>query len=140
LSIGGQSINFQGLLLAGIIIGFLGVLDDVVISQVAAVEQLSKTDNSLNRKGLFGRAYQIGVSHVSSMANTLFLAYAGVSLPLLILFISGQSAFTGWGQIINNEMVATEIVRTLAGSIGLILAVPISTFIAAWWYGRNKNF
>lgn len=140
LSVGGQSINFQGLLLAGIIIGFLGVLDDVVISQVASVEQLVKANNALNKKELFGRAYQIGVSHISSMANTLFLAYAGVSLPLLILFISGQSAFTGWGQIVNNEMIATEIVRALVGSIGLILAVPISTFIAAWWYGRNKNF
>jgi uncharacterized membrane protein len=71
------------------------------------------------------------------MANTLFLAYAGVSLPLLILFISGQSAFTGWSQVANNEIIATEIVRALVGSIGLILAVPISTFIAVWFYKRK---
>ena len=66
------------------------------------------------------------------MTNTLFLAYAGVSLPLLVLFISGQSAFSSWGQIISNEAIATEIVRTLAGSIGLILSVPIATVMAVW--------
>ncbi len=137
ISFGGQSINFQGLLLAGIIIGFLGALDDVVISQVASVEQLAKTDTFLNKKELFKRAYQIGISHISSMSNTLFLAYAGVSLPLLILFISGQSAFSSWSQIANNEIIATEIVRALVGSIGLILAVPISTFIASWWYAKK---
>ncbi len=137
ISTGGQSINFQGLLLAGIIIGFLGVLDDVIISQVASTEQLAKANESLSRKELFSRAYQIGISHISSMSNTLFLAYAGVSLPLLILFISGQSAFSNWGQIANNEIIATEIARALIGSVGLILAVPISTFIASWWYAKK---
>ncbi|MCK4554049.1 YibE/F family protein, partial [Candidatus Parcubacteria bacterium] len=66
-------------------------------------------------------------------------AYVGVSLPLLILFVSGQSAFAGWMQVINNEAIATEIVRTLAGSIGLILSVPIATAVAVWWFGKNKN-
>jgi len=137
-NIGEQAINFKGLLLAGIIIGALGVLDDVVISQVAIVEQLSKANKSLKRYEIFKRAYKVGISHIASMTNTLFLAYAGVSLPLLILFISGKSAFISWGQIINNEMIATEIIRAMSGSIGLILAVPIATLVATWWYASKK--
>ncbi|MCK4554183.1 YibE/F family protein [Candidatus Parcubacteria bacterium] len=137
LSIGGQVINFKGLLLAGIIIGTLGVMDDVVISQTATVEQIAKANSGLSGKELFKRSYKVGVSHIASMSNTLFLAYAGVSMPLLILFISGESAFSSWSQAINNEQIATEIVRTLAGSIGLILSVPIATFIAAWQYRRK---
>lgn len=133
INIGQNVINFKGLLLAGIIIGTLGVLDDVVISQITAVKQLYEANRGLSKKQIFKRAYEIGVSHISSMTNTLFLAYAGVSMSLLILFISGQSAFNSWAQIINNEAIATEIVRTLAGSIGLILSVPISTFLATWW-------
>ncbi|MBU4256954.1 YibE/F family protein [Patescibacteria group bacterium] len=138
LYIGEQAVNFKGLLLAGIIIGALGVLDDVVISQVAAVEQIAIANSGFRSKELFKRAYKVGVSHIASMTNTLFLAYAGVSLPLLIVFISGTSAFSSWGQVVNNEQIATEIVRTLAGSIGLILSVPIATFIAAWRYGAKE--
>jgi len=137
VNIGGQVINFKGLLLAGVIIGALGVLDDVVISQVATVEQIVGANNSLNKRQVFKHAYKVGVSHIASMTNTLFLAYAGVSLPLLILFVSGESAFASFGQALNSELIATEIVRTLAGSIGLILSVPIATFIAAGWYKKK---
>ncbi|MFH1744591.1 MAG: YibE/F family protein [bacterium] len=136
-NIGGQVINFQGLLLAGVIIGALGVLDDVVISQIGTVEQIAEANESLGRIEIFKHAYKVGVSHIASMTNTLFLAYAGVSLPLLILFVSGESAFLSFNQIINNEIIATEVVRTLVGSIGLILSVPIATFIAVWWYGKK---
>lgn len=136
-NIGGDVINFKGLLLAGIIIGTLGVLDDVVIAQVATTEEINKANPALSRKEVFARSYKVGVSHIASMTNTLFLAYAGVSLPLLILFLSGKSAFMSWAQIMNNEAIATEIVRTLSGSIGLILAVPIATLIATWWYKRK---
>ncbi len=134
---GGQIVNFQGLLLAGIIIGALGVLDDVVIAQVAVVEQLKSASSGLTGVELFKKSFKVGISHISAMVNTLFLAYAGVSLPLLILFISGQSAFSSSTQALNNEALATEIVRTLTGSIGLILAVPISTVLAVWWYKRK---
>lgn len=137
-NIEGVTLNLQGLLLAGIIIGALGVLDDVVISQVATVEQLKRANKSLDRRQLFKQAYRVGVSHIASMTNTLFLAYAGVSLPLLILFVSGESVFTGISQAINTELLATEIVRTLSGSIGLILSVPIATLISTWWFGKNK--
>ncbi len=138
-NIHGASIDLTGLLLAGIIIGVLGVLDDVVISQVATVEQLALANGSLSQKELFKKAYQVGISHIASMTNTLFLAYAGASLPLLILFGSGTSAFASWQQAINTELIATEIVRTLTGSIGLILAVPIATFIASLWYSKAKS-
>ncbi|PLX27258.1 hypothetical protein C0583_04465 [Candidatus Parcubacteria bacterium] len=122
------TINFQGLLLASIIIGTLGVLDDVVISQISTVEELINSGVKI-KKEIFSSAYKVGVSHISSMTNTLFLAYAGASFPLLILFVSGQSAFSGLTDVINNEAIATEIVRTLAGSIGLVLSVPISTWM-----------
>lgn len=138
ISISQHTINFQGLLLAGIIIGALGVLDDVVISQVATVEQIIKANKYQSQREVFKKAYNVGISHISSMTNTLFLAYAGVSLSLLILFISGNSAFSTWDQIINNEAIATEIVRTLVGSIGLILSVPIATGMAVWKLGGKK--
>lgn len=132
----GRAIDFRGLLLAGMIIGTLGVLDDVVIAQIAAVKELHSADGYLSKKELFKKSSRIGIAHISSMTNTLFLAYAGVSLPLLILFLSGDSAFATWGQTVNNESVATEIVRTLVGSIGLILSVPISTALAVWQFKK----
>lgn len=130
INIGNGTINFKGLLLSGIIIGALGVIDDVVISQIVAVEQLYEADPGQSTSAIFKKAMEIGVSHIGSMTNTLFLAYAGASLPLLVLFVSGESAFSGWGEVVNNEAIATEIVRTLAGSIGLVMAVPISTYLA----------
>jgi len=133
----GVKINLQGLLLAGIIIGALGVLDDVVISQIATVEQLKGANAGLGGRTLFKKAYEVGVSHIASMTNTLFLAYAGVSLPLLILFVSGQSVFTSFSQAVNTELLSTELVRTLAGSIGLILSVPIATIVATFWFSRK---
>lgn len=130
LGLGENAINFQGLLLAGIMIGTLGVLDDMVISQVAAVEQIKIANPSLSKKEVFKKSYKIGISHISSMTNTLFLAYAGAALPLLLLFSVKQVPFLTFSQVINNEMIATEIVRTLTGSIGLVLAVPIATILA----------
>jgi uncharacterized membrane protein len=132
-------INLKGLLLAGIIIGALGALDDIVISQISTCEELSKANSNLSYKELFKRTYNVGVSHIASMTNTLFLAYAGASLPLLILFASGQSVFSSWQQTINTELVATEIIRTLAGSIGIILSVPVATALAAWHYSKKNR-
>lgn len=138
INIGEAAINFKGLLLAGIIIGTLGVLDDIIIAQVATVEQMYSLSKDKDPVKVFKKAYQVGVSHISSMTNTLFLAYAGASMPLLLLFISGESAFSGFSEIINNELIATEIVRTLAGSIGLILSVPISTVLATYFLKTKK--
>ena len=131
-------IDIKGLLLAGIILGSLGVLDDVVIAQVMTVEQLQKANPNLPKKDIYKKAMNVGISHLSSMINTLFLAYAGVSLPLLLLFNINQPPFLGFNQIINNEMVAIEIVRTLTGSIGLVLAVPIATALAVSFLKKEK--
>lgn len=138
VSFGTKAINLKGILLSGIIIGALGVLDDVVISQIAVVRELKEADNSLTRHQLYSKAIKVGRSHISSMTNTLFLAYAGAALPLLIMLASGQSGAGNFVHVINNEDLATEIIRTLAGSLGLILAVPIATFLAARSFSKEK--
>lgn len=130
VGLAGGNINIKGLLLAGIIIGALGVLDDVIISQVALVKELKISNPELTKNQTYKQAMRVGVSHLSSMVNTLFLAYAGASLPLLILFSVKQEPFLTFNQVIDNEMMATEIVRALTGSIGIVLAVPIATFLA----------
>ena len=133
IGLAGGNINIQGLLLAGIIIGALGVLDDVVVAQVALVQELKSSNPQLSKKQIYTKAMKVGVSHLSSMVNTLFLAYAGASLPLLILFSVKQAPFFTFNQIINNEIIATEIVRTFTGSIGLVLAVPLATCLAVYF-------
>jgi len=127
LQVGGfELVNSQGLFLAGIIIGVLGVLDDITVSQAAFVYQLKRTKIGGNFKELYSRAMSVGRDHIASMVNTLVLVYTGASLPLLLLFILNPDL----NQILNYELVAEEVVRTLVGSIGLVLAVPITTFLA----------
>ncbi|MDD4289809.1 MAG: YibE/F family protein [Patescibacteria group bacterium] len=138
VGLSGGNINIKGLLLSGIIIGALGVLDDVIISQVALVKELKISNPELSKNQTYKQAMRVGVSHLSSMVNTLFLAYAGASLPLLILFSIRQEPFLTFNQVIDNEMMATEIVRTLTGSIGLILAVPIATFLAVNFINKER--
>jgi uncharacterized membrane protein len=135
---GAGSVNIKGLLLAGIIIGTLGVLDDVVISQIGFVSELMKANPELSRRELYKRAMNVGISHMAAMVNTLFLAYTGAALPLLILFSIKEAPFLSFSQVLNNEVVATEIVRTLTGSIGLILVIPFATILAAY-YLKKKN-
>ncbi len=121
--------NMQGLLLAGIIISALGILDDITVAQSAVVFQLHNVNPQLKFKELFIKSLSVGQDHIASMVNTLILAYTGASLPLVLLFINQPQPF---GQIINFEVVAEEIVRTLVVSIGLVLAVPVTTAAAAW--------
>jgi len=130
------SVNIKGLLLAGIIIGVLGVLDDITISQSAIVFQLKEANSNFGFTQLYRRAMKVGQDHISSMVNTLVLVYTGAALPLLLLFIHNPHPFS---EIINYELIADEIVQTLVGSIGLILAVPITTAIAALAVKRQKN-
>jgi uncharacterized membrane protein len=121
-------IDTRGLLLAGVVIGALGVLDDVTVTQTSAVWELRAANPSLSRLQLYTSALRIGRDHVASAVNTLVLAYAGAALPLLLYSsISG----IGLGNILSSQVVAQEIVRTLVGSIGLVAAVPITTFLAA---------
>lgn len=122
------AVQMKGLLLAGIIIGALGVLDDITISQAAMIFQLKDTSPKLGVWSLFVKAMDIGRDHIASMVNTLVLVYTGAALPLLLLFLNNPRPF---GELINYELIAEEIVRTLVVSIGLITAVPIVTLIAA---------
>ncbi|MBB4784177.1 YibE/F family protein [Streptomyces rapamycinicus] len=121
------NIEIQGLLLAGVIIGSLGVLDDVTVTQTSAVWELRDADPTTSRRKLYGAAMRIGRDHIASVVNTLVLAYAGASLPLLLLFSIADS---GVGTVATSEIVAQEIVRTLVGSIGLVASVPVTTALA----------
>ena len=123
-------INFKGLLLGGIIIGALGVLDDVTTSQSAAVFELAAANPRLSTKDLFIRGLKIGREHVASMINTLVLAYAGASIALFLIFYISAQGMPFW-VVLNSETIAEEIVRSLAGSLGLIMAVPVTTLLAS---------
>lgn len=132
----GSDINPQGLLLAGVVIGSLGVLDDVTVTQVSAVWELKSARPDADFAELYNRAVRIGRDHISSTVNTLFLAYAGASLPLLLLFReAGQSLSSA----ATREVVAVEVVRALVGSIGLVASVPISTALAAAALGTRTD-
>ena len=121
-------INLRGLLLGGMIIGALGVLDDLVTTQASAVFELYGANPGLGFRGLYNAAMRIGQDHVAATVNTLVLAYAGASLPMLLMFSLGRGDF---GYVVNFSFIAEEIVRTLVGSLGLIAAVPLTTAIAA---------
>lgn len=124
----GAPIDARGLLLAGIVIGALGVLDDVTVTQTSAVWELRKADPAMSWRQLYKAGQRIGRDHVSSAVNTLVLAYAGAALPMLLAYtLSGRT----FGEVVSSQAVAQEVVRTLVGSIGLVAAVPITTAIAA---------
>lgn len=121
-------IDMSGLLLAGVIIGSLGVLDDVTVTQTSAVWELHQADPRMGPRALYRAGIRIGRDHIASVVNTLVLAYAGAALPLLLLFSIAQSSV---GTVATSELVAEEIVRTLIGSIGLVASVPVTTALAA---------
>lgn len=129
-------IDFVGLLLGALLIGLLGVLYDAAISQAIAVEELASVGPELTRQELFKRGLRIGREHIGALVNTLAIAYVGVSLPLLLLLttIKEQSLLI----TINQELFATELVRMMIGSIGIILAVPITTAVAVWMLHGKK--
>lgn len=128
LRITAEAVDLRGLLVAGIVVGALGVLDDVTVTQVSAVGQLRRANPDVSVRELYRSALKIGRDHIASTVNTLVLAYAGASLPVLLLYLeAGQP----WARVTAGELVAMEIVRTLVGSVGLILAVPLTTALAA---------
>ena len=129
-------INLRGLFLGGLIIGALGVLDDLVTTQASAVFELHHANPSLGVGGLYRAAMRIGQDHVAATVNTLVLAYAGASLPMMLMFSLGQGDY---GYIVNFSFIAEEIVRTLVGSLGLIAAVPITTLIAIFFAQRAEK-
>jgi uncharacterized membrane protein len=123
-----EGIDVPGLVLAGIVLGAAGALDDVTITQAAAVWQLRAANPSLSMVELWRRGIAIGRDHIAATVNTLLLAYAGAALPLMILFVLARQSL---GAAVNGEVVAIEVVRTLVGSIGLVAAVPLTTWLAA---------
>jgi len=129
-------LDFAGLLLGGIMIGVLGVLDDIAITQAAVVSELYNSASHLSKKEIYNKALRVGKEHVGALVNTLALAYTGASLPLLLLFSASDSSMAS---IINQEIFATEIIRTVVGSIGLILTVPITTFLAVYMLKGYKG-
>jgi uncharacterized membrane protein len=128
LAASGGGVSFKGLVLAGMVIGALGVLDDVTVSQASAVMALRRANPAQKLSELYRGALDVGRDHVAATVNTLVLAYAGASLPILLVFSVGGTPFA---DAVNGEAVAEQIVATLVGSIGLIAAVPITTALAA---------
>ncbi len=125
------TLDLPAILLASIIIGMLGVLDDVAVTQASIVEELKAANPAYRFKELYQSAMRVGRDHISALTNTLVFAYVGAALPLVLLMSLMETPLT---YLINQEMVADEIVRILVGSMGLMLAVPITTVIAAWWW------
>ncbi len=123
----GTGLDGRGIVLAGLMIGALGALDDVTVTQASAVWELRRADPGLRPAALFGAAMRIGRDHVGAAVNTLVLAYAGAALPLLLLF---SVAERGLVDTLTSQVIATEVVRTLVGSIGLVAAVPLTTLLA----------
>ena len=123
----GDKIDLSGLLLAAVVFGGLGVLNDVAISQAATVEELHSVDPTLGPRALYRRTMNVGIAHLAATVNTLVFAYLGSALPLLVLF---SIQVRGLGFPLNEEIIAVEVVRTLVGSVGIVLTVPITTAIA----------
>ncbi len=123
-----HSVNMQGLLLAGIVIGSLGVLDDVTVTQAATVAEVAHANPAYGVRELYRAGTRVGRSHIASVVNTIILAYAGSSLPLLILIIANNESV---GTVLTDQIVAQEIVRSVVGTLGLVAAVPVTTALAA---------
>lgn len=129
-------IQLPGLLLAGVIIGSLGVLNDVTVTQAGSVWELHAANPALGARALYRSAIRIGRDHIASTVNTLVMAYAGAALPLMLLF---SLSHRGVWQVATSEIVAEEVVRTLVGSIGLIASVPLTTALAAFVASRDTR-
>jgi uncharacterized membrane protein len=123
-----QNVNMQGLLLAGILIGSLGVLDDVAVTQAMTVGELAAANPRLGRLALYKAGARVGRSHIASVVNTIVLAYAGASLLLLILLVGAEAPL---GHLLTGQALAEEIVRSIVATLGILAAVPITTWLAA---------
>lgn len=135
----GPDVSLQGLVLGGIIIGSLGVLDDICIGQASAIFELANANHELGWRELFHRSINIGRDHIASLVNTLLLAYVGAAMPLMMVFTIYQEPIL---RRLSREPIAEEIVRTLVGSMGLVLAVPITSLIAsmaAQWTAQRRH-
>ena len=132
----GNRIDLSGLLLAAVIFGGLGVLNDVAMSQAATVEELAHVDPTLDARALYARAMNVGIAHLAATINTLVFAYLGTALPLLVILSIQVGSL---GDAVNQEVIAVEVVRTLVGSLGILAAVPLTTAITAAWQVREAR-
>jgi uncharacterized membrane protein len=123
-----DGVQVSGLVLAGTVLGAIGALDDVTVTQVSAVFEIGQANPGMSEHDLYRAGLRVGRDHIASTVNTLLLAYAGAAMPLLLLLSLSELPLTA---IANSEVVAIEIVRTLVGSIGLVASVPITTWLAA---------
>ena len=128
LLVSAEGIDVRGLVLAGVVLGSLGVLDDVTVTQVSAVARLREANPGYGVRELYSKGVRIGRDHIASVVNTLVLAYAGAALPLLLFY---TNVGVGLSESVTSEIIAVEVIRTLVGSIGLVAAVPITTALAA---------
>ncbi len=133
VSEGGAGLSLEGLVLAGMVVGALGVLDDVTVSQASTVLAIHRANPVQGLRRVFASALSVGRDHLSATVNTLVLAYVGAALPILLIFENQDTTF---GDALNRETVAGEVVAMLVGSIGLVLAVPLTTALAAWLLQR----
>jgi uncharacterized membrane protein len=133
-----NAIDLKGLLLGGIIVGMLGVLDDVTMSQAATIDELKKANPSMTVRNLYQAGMSVGRDHIASMVNSLALAYVGSSLPLFLLLYLNESKTPLWVTL-NSEFMAQEVVRTIAGSTAILLAVPLTTILGAYILSRSHH-
>ena len=123
-----QGVNTEGLLLAGIVIGSLGVLDDVTVTQSATIAELARANPAYGALQLFRAGSRVGRSHIASVVNTIVLAYAGSALPLLILIVANTESL---GSVVTDQVIAQGVVRSVVATLGLVAAVPLTTGLAA---------
>jgi uncharacterized membrane protein len=129
-SVVNSDLDLRGILLAGVIVGMLGVLDDVTVAQAATIDEIKRANPKTKFKQLYSAGMSVGRDHIASLVNTLALAYVGSSLPLFLLLYINSSNIPIWVTL-NSEFIGQELIRTLSGSIAIILAVPITSLIAA---------
>ncbi len=130
------TLNFQNLLFSGIILGSLGAVMDVGMSISSSIDEINKANSSLTQRELFKSGMNVGKDIMGTMTNTLILAYAGSSIPILVLFMAHEASIV---KVMNLDIIATEIVRSLSGSIGLVLTIPITAFVASILIKKEKS-
>jgi uncharacterized membrane protein len=137
-SISTVDLDLRGILLAGVMIGMLGVLDDVTVAQAATIDEIKRANPKTRFKQLYAAGMSVGRDHIASLVNTLALAYVGSSLPLFLLLYINSANIPIWVTL-NSEFIAQELIRTMAGSIAIVLAVPITSLIAAKVFDNYKH-
>lgn len=131
-----EGVDVGGLILAGAVLGAIGALDDITVTQASTVFELHDVGENITTGNLYRRGLRVGRDHIASTVNTLLLAYAGAALPLILIYSVSELRLD---LVANTEQIAIEIVRTLVGSIGLVAAVPITTWLASWALTRQAT-